>query len=327
MFCEYLCTRLKNICDAYVSPAPTRNVVTELGVVHLCSIQDAWLFFLLLGHNITESLLYYRFKAKSFYMKNFRLTLCALTLTALFSCKKETITTQQRSLGTGSDESAQLAAGSMWQGAFLSYNGLPGSRIIRDKFFIGNGYARIYSDSIRINRYNYYSTQFRLVIPSSFNIKGDSLNFEIGVKNPASSSMYDPFYGRDISLYIKGETNDALITNVVASDINPDIHESALIRIGGTVMNNVAGLQYNFEDWGTLILQTFNRGVVAYRNNEYLGGVGYGREALIGRLKEIDIIFKGSGFIDYVKLSNSVNGKLLMSEDFNTDGQSTIVWY
>jgi len=55
--------------------------------------------------------------------------------------------------------------------------------------------------------------------------------------------------------------------------------------------------------------------------------LGYGNEPLIGRLKEIGIVFKGSGFIDYVKTYNSVNGKLLMSEDFNTEGQSTVVWY
>ena len=107
----------------------------------------------------------------------------------------------------------------------------------------------------------------------------------------------------------------------------PGAQERAVLQLGQTIKNNVAALQYNFEDYGTLILQTFNRGVVAYRNDAYLAGLSYGKEPLIGRLKEIGIVFKGSGFIDYVKIYNSVNGKLLMSEDFNTAGESTVVWY
>ena len=65
--------------------------------------------------------------------------------------------------------------------------------------------------------------------------------------------------------------------------------------------------------------------LVGYRNIEYLGGLGYGDEPDIGRLKEIGMVFRGSGFIDYIKVYNSANNQLLMSEDFNTDGQSTVV--
>lgn len=119
----------------------------------------------------------------------------------------------------------------------------------------------------------------------------------------------------------------ASITNVATSDVEPGAPARAAIRLGQTIKNNIAALQHNVEDYDTLILQTFNRGLVAYRNDAYLGGLAYGNEALIGGLKEIGIVFKGSGFIDYVKIYNSVNGKLLMSEDFNTDGESTVVWY
>jgi hypothetical protein len=260
-------------------------------------------------------------------MKKIHAFSAVIMFVTFFSCKKESVTVNQQSLVAGASASVQLATDARWQGAFLSYNGLPASRVIRDKFFIKNGYARIYDDSIKINRQNYYSTQFRLVIPASVNIKGDSVNFEIGVKNPLNSSWFDAYYGRDVNIYIKGQTNDALITNTSTEDVSPGSQQSALMRIGGTVMNNVAELQYNFEDYGTLILQTFNRGLVAYRNNAYVKGLAYGREPLIGRLKEIGVIFKGSGFIDYVKIYNSATGKLLMSEDFNTDGQSTVVWY
>ena len=65
--------------------------------------------------------------------------------------------------------------------------------------------------------------------------------------------------------------------------------------------------------------------MVAYRNDAYVGGLSYADEPLIGKLKEIGVVFKGSGFIDYINVYNSVNNKLLMSEDFNTDGKSTII--
>ena len=259
-------------------------------------------------------------------MKNFRTTLTILFVVVLFSCKKEMPVSDQQ-LSVNSNESANLATDSKWQAAFLSYNGNPMSRVIKDKFFIKNGYARIYNDSIKINPNNYYHTQFRLVIPSSIKIKGDSLNFEVGLKNPLNSSSIPASVGREIDVYIKGETNDAFIANTSTSDVSPGSQEYALMRIGKTVINNLPELQYNFEDYGTLILQTFNRGLVAYRNDAYVKGLGYGNEKLIGRLKEIGVIFQGSGYIDYIKLYNSANGKLLMSEDFNTDGQSTIIWY
>jgi len=239
------------------------------------------------------------------------------------SCKKDTASYQLNSQSVDASLSAALQI--RWQGAFISYNNLPPSFFIPDKLFINNGYARIYKDSVKISKHNYYSTRFRLVLPDSVKIKGDSINFEAGLKNAFNSSFYDAYYGRDITLYIKGTSNEALINNVATSEINPDVVKRAGLKIGHTIRNNLPQLQHNFEDYDTLILQTFNRGVKAYRNNEFLAGLGYDKEPVVGRLKEIGVIFKGSGYIDYIKIYNSVNGKLLLSEDFNTDGQSTVI--
>jgi hypothetical protein len=259
-------------------------------------------------------------------MKNFQITLTMFLLVAFFSCKKEAIQTSQH-VAANSNELATTAADSKWQGAFLSYTGNPMSRVINDKFFIKNGCARIYDSLNRISPHNLYHTQFRLLIPASIIIKGDSLNFEVGLKNPISASPFAASVGREIDVYIKGETNNAFIANTSTSDVSPGSQEYALMRVGKTLINNVSELQYNYEDYSTFVLQTFNHGLVAYRNNTYLKGLAYYNEPLIGRLKEIGIIFQGSGSIDYIKLYNSANSKLLMSEDFNTDGQSTITWY
>ena len=241
-----------------------------------------------------------------------------------FSCKKETVDTH---LKVSNNNSLLLVEEATWKGAFLPYTGLQDSRFIPDELFIKNGYARIYSDSMKANSYNFYTTMIRLVIPDSINIKGDSLNFEAGLKNPFNSSPFSPYYGRDITLYIKGETNTAFINNVATSDIDPNGHTRAAIRVGNTGKNDLPALQHNFQDYDTLILQTYNHGIIAYRNNAYLNGLAYWDEPHIGRLKEIRIIFRGSGFVNYVKIYYSVNGKLLMSENFNTDGQSTVIWH
>ena len=262
------------------------------------------------------------------YINTFMKNIYAYVLVAgcwlFFSCKKEI-----KNTSSISDEISSLSTeDARWQGAFLSYNGLPKSRYgIPDNLFIRDGYARIYSDSVKINKDNYYSTKIWLVIPESINIKGDSLNFEAGLRNSFNSSFYSPDHGRDIKMYVKGETNEGFINNVATSDIDPDGLERAAISIGQTVKNNLTQLQHNFQNYDTLILQTFNHGIVAYRNNTILTGLAYEREPNIGRLKEIGIEFKGSGFINYIKIYNSVTGKLLMSERFNMDGQSTVVWH
>jgi len=260
---------------------------------------------------------------KTFYMKNLTSCIFAITFLMFVSCKKDTASYRLNSQSVDASLSAALQI--RWQGAFISYNNLPPSFFIPDKLFINNGYARIYKDSVKISKHNYYSTRFRLVLPDSVKIKGDSINFEAGLKNAFNSSFYDAYYGRDITLYIKGTSNEALINNVATSEINPDVVKRAGLKIGHTIRNNLPQLQHNFEDYDTLILQTFNRGVKAYRNNEFLAGLGYDKEPVVGRLKEIGVIFKGSGYIDYIKIYNSVNGKLLLSEDFDTDGQSTVI--
>lgn len=256
-------------------------------------------------------------------MKKMKISLVAAAcLLLFFSCKKESV--NDEALQSSGTLSQSVASQSRWQGTFISENGLPPSRPVSDKFFIKDGAARIYRDTVSFDENNHYSTRIKLVFPSSLVIAADYLNLEAGVKNPANSTFYDPSFGRDITLYIKGEANTAYINNTATSDVDPGASQRAGIKLGNSGQL-VPALQYNLEDYGTLILQTFNRGVVAYRNNEYLGGLGYGEESVLGKLEEIGITFKGSGYIDYIKLYNSATGKLLLSEDFNTDGKSTII--
>ena len=258
-------------------------------------------------------------------MKHSIVSLLSIAIFAT-SCQKEITTNSTITVNTTSSTD-NIATGGRWVGNYIAYRNYPASRTIKDKFFVANGYARIYSDTIDIYEYNYYYTQFSLSIPAPLNIDGDNITLEAGVKNPSNSTFYIPYHGRDVGLQIIGSSDSAFIENVVPDSIRPDAHLYTTMQIGTTVIHNIQELQYLFEDWGTLTLQTFNNGLVAYRNNEYLKGLPYGGAAKIGRLKEIRVGFKGSGYVDWVKLYDSKTGELIMSEDFNTDGESSVVWY
>lgn len=259
-------------------------------------------------------------------MKNFRTLLAALCfVTTFIACKKETA--PPREAVVASVAASEAVTGDRWWADYMAFRGYPRSRRFADHFFVANGYARLYTETVAIYPSNYYSTVFRLRVPASRNINADSITFEAHVKNPSNSSQYIPFHGRDIGLKIIGETDSALINNVTPDSIRSDAHDYAIMQIGSNRIDNVTQLQYLFEDWGTLIIQTFNNGVVAYRDDQYLRGLPYAGQPLLGRLKELSVSFKGSGYIDWVKLYNSATGELIMSEDFNIDGQSSVVWY
>ena len=259
-------------------------------------------------------------------MKNFRRLLPALCfVTTFIACKKEATPPEETMVNAISTDEAVI--GERWWANYLALDFYPPSHRIGDNRFIANGYARIYSDSVAVDPFNYYSTSFRLRVAALRNIDADNITFEAHVKNPSNSSPYPALHGRDVSLKIVGNNNYALINNVTPDSINSDAHNYAVIQIGNNRLDNVTELQHLFEDWGTIVIQTFNYGVVAYRDDQYLKGLPYAGESRLGKLKEILISFKGSGYIDWVKLYNSATGDLIMSEDFNIDGQSSVVWY
>src|SRR5436853_6816038 len=131
-------------------------------------------------------------------MKNLTVLFLAFISFLIVSCKKEAADVQ---LGSSDQNELSVQQELQWKGAFIAADGFGGSTIVPDKLFIRDGYARINRGSIAISEKNYYSTSFWLAIPTWLDIKGDSINFEVRVKNPLNSSFYDPYYGRDVTLY------------------------------------------------------------------------------------------------------------------------------
>ena len=90
------------------------------------------------------------------------LTSCcwAIACLLMLSCKKEMIQTESNlSIISNEKVSSSVVKEAKWQGEFVSYNGLPPSFFVTDKYFINNGYARIYNGALKFSKQNYYSTK------------------------------------------------------------------------------------------------------------------------------------------------------------------------
>ncbi len=98
------------------------------------------------------------------------------------------------------------------------------------------------------------------------------------------------------------------------------------LTVGSYGVTNTTDLIYQFQTWTKLALVARNKKLSVYRDEILIKSIDYSGTK-IGSLKRIKIAFKGSGSVDWVNLYNSNTGKKLMQENFNVDGQSSVVWY
>jgi hypothetical protein len=91
-------------------------------------------------------------------------------------------------------------------------------------------------------------------------------------------------------------------------------------------ITNSTNLLYVFEDWTNVTLEANDNVLTTKRNGAVTESLSYEGYS-IGLLKTINISFKGSGSIDWVKLYSSKSNTLLMQEDFNASGTSNVTWY
>ncbi|MEP6513063.1 MAG: hypothetical protein ABJA79_04300 [Parafilimonas sp.] len=98
------------------------------------------------------------------------------------------------------------------------------------------------------------------------------------------------------------------------------------LTVGSYGVTNTTDLIYQFQTWTKLALVARNKKLSVYRDEILIKSIDYSGTK-IGSLKRIKIAFKCSGSVDWVNLHNSNTGKKLMQENFNVDGQSSVVWY
>jgi hypothetical protein len=162
---------------------------------------------------------------------------------------------------------------------------------------------------------DYYTFYHRL---ADFGIDGDSLSFETRVKNPHSEGGISCY---DVSISAQGEINGKE-TYLAFNLLHPSCTQYAHVVVGKTDIGfngkeppkPLTPFGINIDDWTTVKYLTKNKIFYVYVNGTLIYTLPY--EGTIGQFRMLQIEFKGSGSIDYVKMSNSTDGKVKFFEGF-----------
>lgn len=236
-------------------------------------------------------------------MKTVKFTLLACLMAfSFFSCKKDCKPNPPTECPT-----------TKWQGLYTTF-GQP-DVYVADSTFIYGGVAQL----THTPYYGVFYTGMDLPVPSSMLIGGDSVTFSARVKNP--SNVNGAVFPFDVNLLLEGESNTGIIT-FIGEEINQQFNK---LTVGNKGISNDASLLYLFEDWHTIDLKAKNNTLSVYRDGNLVNSIDYSG-VQIGALKQVRLFFKGSGTVDWVKLTSSNTGTEIMHEDFNTNNESSAVW-
>jgi len=236
---------------------------------------------------------------------------------ALFSCKKEFTDNSKISVVRSESNQSAITEGDCerrWIGLYA--NGLQPNDSINQNEFIKGGIAQLPA----VNWYNYH-TGIYYNLPLCHTLAGDSIRFEASVKNPDNGA--GSVFSYEIALQIYGTKSYAEVYFVGST-----VHQSYdHIWVGNYQIAGLPELVHYFGEYETLAVEFKNNTLSIYRGGEFVKSIIYNVSDRIGKIKRIGYGFKGTGAIDWVKLYSSKSNNLLMSEDFNVDGQSSVVWY
>jgi hypothetical protein len=249
-------------------------------------------------------------------MKNFNLTCLLFLLVSMYSCKKESIETS--SLSAQSTSNAVIddtLCRSEWIGEF-EQNKPERTIFTTDNKIIFDGYAHLQVPP-KFTR-NVYVTKLILPTPDCAIVDGDSIRMSINVMNPTDS--VNSQYTNSVYVYMYGSTDSAYV------EFNGWYSNYTKIGVGNYKETDLESLHHLFSSYEVVSLVAKDHIISAYIGGKLVGQVDYTGTS-IGQLQRISVGFRGSGYVDYVKLYNSTSGALLMKEDFNVPHKSTDTWY
>ncbi|HRH56610.1 MAG TPA: hypothetical protein PLS10_03085 [Chitinophagales bacterium] len=97
------------------------------------------------------------------------------------------------------------------------------------------------------------------------------------------------------------------------------------ITVGSQTSKNITEQLIDPTNYAELAFNIQNNTANTFKNGVLTKSITYtGNNTAVGRLKRIGVAFRGYGSIDWVKLYKG--SKLIMSEDFNTNGETTAIW-
>lgn len=136
-----------------------------------------------------------------------------------------------------------------------------------------------------------------------FDIDIDDMIFEAKVKNPRAEGGINCF---DVSFDLSGIHNDT-ISYVSFNLLKPDCTSWAKLRIGEVKLhsgNHNMGLSgLSLDNWKIVRCEINNKTLKIYADDQQLYSVPY--KMPLGKLKQVQILFKGNGSIDYFNLSSN----------------------
>jgi len=165
--------------------------------------------------------------------------------------------------------------------------------------------------------WSYFYTSIHLPMPECRIMDADTLTLEVSLKNSPKDDM--AIADHDVSLWMYGTTDTA---RVIYIGYRPQFTSFGL---NNQLITNSTNLLNVFYDWTTVTLEANNFVLTTKKADVVTETLSYSGQ--IGTLKKIAIGFKAAGSVDWVKIYSSKSKKLLMKEDFDADGTSSVIWY
>ncbi len=178
--------------------------------------------------------------------------------------------------------------------------------------FIKNGKAYFPSN---LFHQNYWFTEYTLSLPKEINVNldTDSLKIVANVRNASgdgNSNEIDLGINSDIPFYATFQKQASFLY-------------FCQLNIGTQKITNISEHLLDPTSYGEYALQVQNNTISTLKNNTVLKSISH-TTSRGGRVKYVNVAFRGYGEIDWVKLYKG--SKLIMIEDFNVDGTTSALW-
>lgn len=199
-------------------------------------------------------------------------------------------------------------------GIYASGNGLFDTAYVDE--FVSNGVARLgnspYSSPFWTGLHIWqHPNPYCAILGDAI---GDSLTFSVRLKNPSSGIGSVSAY--DVGLQIVGTQNTAGVSFVG----NTANQQYTYLKVGNSVYANSPIFVRVFNNWTVLTLTATsvppNYSLTVYQDGVWITTILYPVSGGIGQVKDFVVAFKGSGSVDWMRVSSSNTGTVVLRNEF-----------
>lgn len=197
-----------------------------------------------------------------------------------------------------------------WKGV-VSLHRKPGHDIyfLPEKSVLMQGYATVQQEFTEDYR---YWTGITLDIPCGKNIEGDNMKLEWFAKSDLELGAWES----DLGASMVCEADTVLINTI------PNRPEYNQMRFGKTIIKNTTEIYATPGSWTRYTIEIAGKKMRFSKNEKVLKEISNSQS--LGLLRQLNLHFKTSGKVDWVKLYHGKN--LVMEDNFDKAGVSTLRW-